>query len=809
MRQSNSLVRLLLLSSSAMIALPHAAMAQDIGDDSKAVQNADVESGDNFGEIIVTARKRNETLQDVPVAITAVTSAELSRNAINGVDSLARKIPGLVVGEGGGTVQGGSISLRGISAADSNPLGDQAVSFNIDGVQVARSSVRRMGDFDIASVEVLKGPQALFFGKNSPGGIISTTTADPTDRLEIGGKIGYEFNADEVRGEGYVSGPLTDSIGARLAVYGSTMKGWVDNVLEPGDPLASSQRTPKNDEYAGRLTLKYDNGGPFRARFKLSHNNAEGNSSTANLQVVNCPSGRPLGGIGDCKPDDRILLANLGPNMANISALAPGELATVENPSGNPDLPYSSFGDGSLFSRSKQWLSGLELNFDVTDALTVTSVTGFYKSTFNNRANFTLTNVAPAVLGSVNFLDIREISQELRLASDYAGPINFLVGGQYQDSKVSNASLAAFNATNPFAVSNYSMDQDGEAYSFFGQVQFTPVEEIEIAAGGRYSHEEKVLTSAIINGGQLVDNRPFLSDGLNKKTFNNFSPEISLSYKPTRDLNLYANYKRGFLSGGFNGGSTDGSVDLSYDPQKVKGFEAGIKSRLADGMISADLALYSYKITDLQVQVTEGVTQLLRNAGKVSSKGAEFSLSVRPATGVSIYGNVAYADADYVSYYASCYRNQVVGTGIGECGIQPNPGAGGALQRIQNLSGTTLIRSPEWTGNAGFVYETPVSAAMDLELAGGLTFSDGYITNAASQPDSESPSYTLFDASIRLLAADESWELALLGRNLTDKYYFVRTSANPAGPAVAGDIPDAGGSVSRGREIMVRVGFKY
>lgn len=220
MRQSNSLVRLLLLSSSAAIALPQGAMAQDIGDDSAAVQNQSVESGADIGEIIVTARKRNETLVKVPVAITAVTSTELSRSAINGVDGLARKIPGLVVGEGGGTVQGGSISLRGISAADSNPLGDQAVSFNIDGVQVARSSVRRMGDFDIASVEVLKGPQALFFGKNSPGGIISTTTADPTDRLEVGGKIGFEFNADEVRGEGYVSAPLTDAIGVRLAVYG-------------------------------------------------------------------------------------------------------------------------------------------------------------------------------------------------------------------------------------------------------------------------------------------------------------------------------------------------------------------------------------------------------------------------------------------------------------------------------------------------------------------------------------------------------------------------------------------------------------
>ena len=200
----------LLLCGVSSVALPGAAYAQDT---TQSVADAGSEQADaavESGEIIVTARRRDERLIDVPVAITAIDSVTISRSAINGVDALARRIPGLVVGEGGGTVQGGSIALRGISAADTNPLGDQAVSFNIDGVQVARSAVRRVGSFDVAGVEVLKGPQALFYGKNSPGGIISTRTADPTDRFEIGGNIGYEFNADEVRGEGFISGDCHD-----------------------------------------------------------------------------------------------------------------------------------------------------------------------------------------------------------------------------------------------------------------------------------------------------------------------------------------------------------------------------------------------------------------------------------------------------------------------------------------------------------------------------------------------------------------------------------------------------------------------
>ena len=779
----------------------------------EAVQSTDVVSDT---EIIVSARKRQETLIAVPVAITAVTATELSRSAINGTDALARKIPGFVVGEGGGTTQGGSIALRGIAAADANPLGDQAVSFNIDGVQVARASVRRMGDFDIASVEVLKGPQALFFGKNSPGGIISTRTADPTDRFEVGAKLGYEFKADEWRGEGYVSGPLSDSLGARLAFYGSTMKGWVRNLVPASDPFApNSNRSPNKDEYAFRGTLKLADGGPFSARLKVSYNHVKDNGMTNNYQTLDCPYDTPFAGgaVADCKGDDKIVQGSLGPAFAQVVGAA------------NPGLEYSQFGDGSLRSVSKQWLAGLEMNYDVAPGLELTSVTGFYDLNFFNVGLFTATNRPDAILGSMNNLFLREFSQEVRLASDFDGPLNFLVGGQYQHTDAETASIAAFGAEagqpsvlgptriSPFTASNYYLKQKGSAYSFFGQLQFKPIEQIEIAAGGRYSHETKRLLSVTNFGVQLVGNNPFLSDGNNRKSFNNFSPEISVSYRPTRDLTIYANYKHGFLSGGFNGGSFNASGDLSYRPQKVKGFEGGIKGRFFDGVATAELALYHYKITDLQVQVTtSGVVQELRNAGKVTSKGAEFSLTIRPLEGLSLYGNLAYADGKYDEYFATCYAGQFVlspGTGIGQCADQPNPTNNGIVGRLQNLSGTELLRAPKWAGNAGFVYETPVGGSMKIEFAGGASFSSSYIANATSQPRSRSPKYTLLDASIRLADSDDKWELALIGRNLTNKYYWTRSTDNPASAANPTKLADTIGVPSRGREVMVRVGFKY
>ncbi|MDY6949747.1 MAG: TonB-dependent receptor, partial [Pseudomonadota bacterium] len=472
------------MTSTCLLAVATGGLAQD--------GEADAAKG-GLEEIIVTARKREETLISVPTAIAAVGAQELSRSGINGIDALALKVPGFVVGEGGGTVQGGSISLRGISAADSNPLGDQAVSFNFDGVQVARASVRRMGDFDVAQVEILKGPQALFYGKNSPGGIVSMRSADPGDRFEVGGRMGYEINAEEVRGEAYISGPLSEGFGARLALYGSDMRGWVENVLPASDPFAPADRWgPQTTEFAGRVTLKYDNDGPFRARVKIAYGNVEGDSSAANYQNVDCPGGAltSVGRADDCKADDRLVSGVLGPDFAR--AIPAQNLGGI--------LSIADYGNGVPEHEQKQLLSGVELNYAMSNGLTVTSVTGLYDLDLKNRANFTATANPAAILGSINALQIQEISEELRLTSDFDGRINFMVGAQYQDSKAESASVAAFGAiagqasllspSAPLLASSYYLDQDGRAYSAFAQVTVEVTPELELSLGGRYSEEE-------------------------------------------------------------------------------------------------------------------------------------------------------------------------------------------------------------------------------------------------------------------------------------------------------------------------------
>ncbi|WP_156681266.1 TonB-dependent receptor [Sphingomonas profundi] len=779
------------------------------------------------GEILVTARRRDETSIAVPVSLTAVGAAELQRRAINTIDGLARAVPSLIVGEGGGTVQGGIIAIRGIAGSDSNPFGDQAVSFNIDGVQVARATVRRLSEMDISQVEVLKGPQALFFGKNSPAGIISVRTADPTSTLQAKLSTGYEFKGDEVRSEGYISGPLTDTLGFRIAGYFSDIKGYLKNVAPDsgvgifGDP---DSRTPNATEYAVRGTLKWAPNDQFDARLKLTYNHIKGTASTAQNEIVNCPLGVSQGNgpLEDCKANGTVALGQLGPNFGTVDA---------------------RFGDGQTFLRQHQVLGGLELNYHLNDSLTLSSVTGYYDVTLRNRGNFTSnyldTGVLPRqILASFNFLDIREITEELRLASNFDGPVNFLAGGLIQDSHAVNGSVTFRNANNPGQrnpttggfvnyINNYRLVQNGLAYSVFGQMQVTFLEHFELSVGGRYSYERKklpVFTTAGNGGVTQTPGRLVEIDGIDRSiSFNNLSPEATLTYRPTQNLTVYGAYKEGFLSGGYN--SVAPAVTTAaplatgrfatlqnpiYNQQLIKGYEGGIKASLLDGALRTNLSAYNYKTTGLQVSVTiQGTQQELRNAGSVRTKGVEFDFTYRtPLEGLTLNGAVNYNKGEYLDYQASCYR----GESSSRCFTQLNRVTGqNAL--LQDLSGTQLVRAPEWTGNLGFNYEMPIGA-LKLGLSGNASHSDGYFSDTVSAPGGFQKGYELYDASIRLSTEDDKWELALIGRNLGNTYYFVRSTDVPftgsaPGAAAVGTLGDTAAPVSRGRETMLRLSYRF
>lgn len=786
-------------------------------------------------EIVVTARKREETSLEVPVAITALNARMLESNGLNSIDNIAQRVPGLLIGEESGSVQGGGITLRGIGSAGSQPLGDAAVSYNIDGVQVSKNSVRRMGQFDLQQIEVLRGPQALFFGKNSPGGVISMRTANPTDEFTAKIQAGYEFNAKEVRTEGFISGPLTDTIGYRLAGYTSDMDGWLEDGTPSNSPYGFSvPDAPNQDEFGVRGTLHFEPNDSFDATLKLSYGELNAPGVNQAVQVVDCPLGAsqfelavgltPATRGDDCKPGKKTVTADWGPFLD--AQTIGSKLAAA----------------GKARNDQDQKLFGLEMNYHPSDSLTLTSVTGYYNMSLDNIANFTNTWTT-SLLPSNNWLDNEDFTQELRISSDFDGRFNFQAGAFFQDgNSVTGSHTFVILAPNTGTEANeYEVDVDTNSWSAFAQLRYEITNTVELALGGRYTEETKELNHVVVDLVDAANGNTFLYELFNalpittlptfgtpaipvtpsvdKVTFYNWSPEVTLSWKPTDNLNIYGNYKKGFLSGGFNGSSgiSNPANNPMYQPQETEGYEVGIKGEFLDGTLRTGLAAYDYDVTGLQVVVViNDIEQILQNVGETNTKGIEADFEwLTPIDGLSIYGALTWNDAKYDDYQANCYRGQTASSPV-PCLMQTNRFTG-VTGLFQDLSGTDLVRAPEYTGNLGINYGFTFSNGMNLGLGVNATFSDSFIAAVSSKPRANSPSYTIVNANISLSPADGSWEIALIGSNLTEDYFWTQhtdvpfTGSPPTGVATTGTefLADTAAGVNRDRQIMLRFTYNF
>ncbi|WP_159979008.1 MULTISPECIES: TonB-dependent receptor [unclassified Novosphingobium] len=806
--------------SSLTCVQPVAAQAQDAPDPAGAGQ-ATAPSVDE-GAIVVTARRRSETLLSVPVVVTAVSAEALESRGVVNLDGIARIVPQLMIGPQGGAVQGGNISIRGIAGPDSNPFGDQAVSFTIDGVQIAKATIRRMTDFDVEQVEVLKGPQALFYGKNSMAGIVVIRTNDPGEHFEAGAKLGYEFNAREMRAEAFVSAPLTESLGFRLAGQYSTMEGYLKDQTPRDSIYFNGTRNPDTQNYGVRATLKFDPGTNFDARFKFNYGKAKGNGPAAASEFISCPLGARQfsflpGGVGDnsqCKPGDRNVNAGYGPVLGTIPA-------TI-------DLFRD---DGRNFTDQDQILSSLVMNFHPVDTITVTSSTGLYNIKLDQCQNYE--GSFAVLLPSCNVLRNREFSQELNFTTEFSGSLNFTGGLYFSDVKSRTGSMTFLyggqfdllapgfgGPDTPALVNHYMFSMRGNAYSAFIQGTWNITPEIELSGGVRYSYEKKRLTDVRDGGGitepggpytTILDDSTILTTTPNAggasllkdhDNWDDFSPEATITYRPTGDLTMFASYKHGFLSGSFNSSSVNlfaPNIDLSYKPQVIEGFEGGVKARIGDLLLNA--AAYTYNIDDLQVVNFTNATSSIRNAAKAKVQGVEADFTWRtPLHGLTINGAAAYNKARYKDFPgAPCYNGQTISQGC----------VGGS----QQLAGAVVPRSPKLNIQGGLAYDTPVSDTLKLGVSGNFTRSSSYLTDASNAPNSRQPSYTLFDASARFGAEDDTWTVSLIGRNLTNKFIFFASPDVPfTGSGTGTDtgvLADRFATVSRGREILIQVAYKF
>jgi iron complex outermembrane receptor protein len=568
-----------------------------------------------------------------------------------------------------------------------------------------------------------------------------------------------------------------------------------------------------------RGTLLFRPSSDITARLKINYVRDRVNAGQLN-QLVSCPDGTVnFLGIPFIAPNDNCKLDR----TLYLVAYNPAYFPFVRN-------------NGEEFTWTTQRFGTLEWNYNITKELTLTSLTGYYNSDVDGLFNGTTAGFAgPAIMPDKNF-SRKEFTQEVRLNSNLDKPINFTLGAFYQKGRVLDilhtAGSLAYGL--PINLNRRTHDMDINSLSLFGQLRFKPTKKLEIAAGARWTDEKRSDDIQTYVGNTIVF--PNVPD-LHTK---NWSPELTATYTPTDDLTLFGSLKQGYKSGSYAFTLVLPGGNNSFGDERVRGGEIGLKTRLADRQIYANIAGYYYIYSDLQVGAgitpTGGVPVFITlNAGKAKVYGVDFDWSYRPRStpGLELRAAVNWNHARFTEFNnAPCFGGQTIAEG---CNALPrvitNPAeiaAGhfvidpvtGARVRFtaSDLKGSPLVRAPNWQAVVGANYETPLGQNLTFSVGGDVQYSSSFPTILGKRRDFFQNAYAKLNLHVSMKGKSDGWELALIGNNLTNKLTMGTCSfSNTSGgavlaPAITGG-PKKGPSGSdevvcsseRGRELWIRL----
>jgi len=698
----------------------------------------------------------------------------------------------------------------------------------------------------------------LFFGKSATAGVFSIRSADPTPDWEIGGKASYEFEENGYTIGGYISGPLTDTLGIRVAAQYNDVDRF--NLVQPGTPVAVNPRGQEN--FVGRLTLDWEPTSNFRANFKFNYTRHE-NDGANSLRDQDCgPNG---------VADPVVLGVGFGflgsvtiPNNANCNIndslfpqvdSNPQQGALGQAPAQSAGADEFAARNGAPFGITDIFFGRLKFDVDISDSLTLSSITGYmdFQSidrdvfsfvgvggpgvTIDNAAdlsggplaalNFLVpagSPVAPALLalGDTTGLSLgiggnlaenvtRQLTQELRLASDFDGPVNFQLGAFYETREIeftsaeqpANLSLLFGPDLATGNTFDYLREHltDTEAFSVFGSVDLDVSDRLNLAAGLRWTTESKSnqITIPFVHGLFGLGFLSPITSGFRAEPIefsdNNFSPEASISYEVADDINLFAAFKTGFKSGGIDNSAlpTAGLALLADPDPAVVEAAAGGLTFLSETAIGGEIGVKS-QFADRTVFETF-------NAGQLTTTGIDLEWAWQtPLDGLRLSGSLAYLN----SRFTDTFIVDVGPDGISGGGDPANP----ASADDDNLDRRAAPRAPDFAGNIAVDWFIPFGESLELGLSGNLAYSDSYFAGQNTNLGTElrQDSFVTIDAGISIGDPDGKWRLSLIGTNLTDEQVIVSAGPRPF-LSPLGD--DQTVTLNRGRQVSVEASFKF
>ncbi|MBT8108999.1 MAG: TonB-dependent receptor [Gammaproteobacteria bacterium] len=671
-------------------------------------------------EIVVTAQRREQALQDVPMAISAFTGADLEALQADNLDSLQGAVPNLNLVQGRGSNASVNAFIRGVGQPDALQSFDPAVGVYLDDVYMSRIQGSLFKLYDIERIEVLRGPQGTLYGKNTPGGAIRLITKTPGDEFEAqAGVLAGDYGRVQTRGR--VSGAISDNLAVGVSFVYDKRDGYVT------DPLDGREYNDE-DTIVMRLKGSWDVNDKVNVTF----------SADSTKEDVVLTLGR-----------SEVLLYSLNYNVdfTQIS-IVPRSPA----PTGEWDFRSSTSMTDRPTQVTDHWGANATISWDISDNTTLKSITAYRELETSHYIDIDATTLE---LGDVFVgVDQDQFSQEFQLLGDNGDDLNWVVGAYYLKEKVPSHQEAYADDFLQYLGNTITflrtIDDDLEttSYAVFGQVDWAFADKWSVGLGVRWTKEEKDYfrtTSTFSNILGVADPAFAFSDS---DSWSDWTPTLTLDYAMSDDVKLYGRIAQGFKSGGFNGRANSAADVSTFDPETVLTAEIGAKTTMADGKLRANYAVFVSKYDDFQARVSVGDGIDFRfpvlNAAELDIKGAEIEFTWLPIDPLNLSAQIGYLDSEYGA-----------GGFSGADGVADEPAF-----------------SPEWTARLAAMWTQNLGNS-DLMFTAAGNYRDAMWLSVENKSALTEDDYWLMDAMVSWVSGEGHWTISGGVKNLTDEVYRV------------------------------------
>ncbi|MDJ0979721.1 MAG: TonB-dependent receptor [Erythrobacter sp.] len=769
------------------------ASAQDSANDMSASAPQTEAEPEPDSNIVVTATRRAESIQDVPVSVSSIDAQLIQETGSIDIADISLYVPNFEFSDASILP---NLYVRGIGSGTTHSV-EQSVGRFVDEVFIGRAAINLHPLFDVGNVEVLRGPQGTLFGKNTIAGAVIINTQDPTRTFEGGADLfwsDYSTVGGTFGGEAFLSGPLSDTLAGRVAVTYRDRDGYIENRLEGPDGGT-------REDFAIRGKLRWDVGDLTTVDLKGEFYTFDEEGQTPSEVTSSVFPGGPQAG----QPVPESFYQRFSPDFSYDRDWKSDYDCTAEL-------------QGETFCPNRDqdtYNVTLEINHDFEGLGTLTSVTAFQTVEFFHQFVAVEGGVAGGGLRATRDEEYEGFTQELRLTSEEFETFDFIAGAYFESSEVvrlqyDDTDVATFFGGGPVESLIEDWAQDTTTFALFGQLRWRFSEEWSAIFGGRWSYEEKDFTffrrvgeygadpaaERATAGQEPGDFTPELS-----RSEDRFTPSFTLRWEPDPDFMVFASVSQGHKTGGFSDRpevDLNGNLEISeFNDELNTAFEIGAKGTFFDGRLQTNLAAFYMMVEDLQVARAipgQFSTQFqVQNAAEATSWGVEFDTSLEVTDTVTIGGNIAYTNATYDDFPGASEDCPSIG---GTLETDPDTGITSC-----NYADLPLIFAPEWKGVAFVAFDQPdIIGGWDLSARGDVSFSSEYFVELEYVDELRQDDYATLNANLTVTDPSETFSVSLIGRNLTEEHVLAWGLLAGPGTFITPNEP---------REIMVRIGVRF